>query len=773
MTHRRRGRCPARRPSTRSTSGEFCLHALEARVLLSRSLATPPPIAKGNSVLAAVTAPAPTSSGTLTIADRRDLIARLTPGDLSASLSKTLRHSGSDAFDGSLLKYMERRAGPAFFFNPKRAGSLAGLVNTLLPFKVTAEISQADDIVAHLFPEQINSQTNTVQLGADIDWDGQPKSTDNADFLHALNRQEFWKDLAMAYRLTGDGKYVRELVAQLASWSAQTPALANPEDWEASSPHWWLLDASDRANTWTYAYFMVLGSSDWTPAANTLFLKGIWEHGDFLSRVTPAAYSKNRTALHAAGLLRIGVMFPEFAQAAAWETQGFDMTFRCLAAQFYTDGGHVEETPAYQASALDAFLENYRLAELNGRTAWTKNRRRLFLNGIEALYQLLTPAGQLPGVSDTYRSSTPREFLNRCGLVLGDDRYLLARATMWDVFLVGPEPLDGSSFNPPNPSPYNRGPQYALPDSGYYMLRDAYAESSPGAGDFQSASQILFDAGPKGGTHGHYDLLSFEYETALADTTYVADPGPFRYDGSPERQWAISTPAHNTISVDGLNHEAVEGPHDPRIVVDEFVTTPTEARITAHHHAYEYLKGQPTVGRTVWLSREQFEVAIAVDWGRTESSRYPRTFTTSFTFPRTEVTRSSPGVVDVHATKTGWLRVQSLLSPGQTDALADTFVSDNPPPDEETPAKRYTVSQSGTSALFVTMFSTYTIAKNGTQLSVPASIAFESPPVDGQAVHLRLTMPDGSTRSLTFAPPDLTPLAQATPATPASAFLSD
>jgi hypothetical protein len=727
---------------------------------------------------AAVSIAGATSSSPLTLGDRQALLGEFS-GELARSLGKTLRNSGPDAFDASLLKYMERRAGPAFFFNPKRASSLTALVNDKLSFKVPAEVSQADDIVAHLFPEQINSQTNTVQLGAEIDWDAQPESTDNADFLHSLNRQGFWKDLAMAYRLTGDGTYVRELVAQLTSWSAQTPALANPEDWEASSPHWWLLDASDRANNWTYAYFMVLGSSDWTPAANTLFLKGIWEHGDFLSRVTPAAYAKNRTAIHAAGLLRIGLMFPEFNQAAQWEYQGFDMTFRCLAAQFYPDGGHVEETPAYQASALDAFLENYRLAELNGRTAWTKNRRRLFVNGIEALYQLLTPAGQLPGVSDTYRSSTPREFLNRCGLVMGDDRYLLARATMWDVFLVGPEPLDGGSFNAPDPALYNRGPEYSLTDSGYYMLRDQYHETTPSSGRFVSGQQILFDAGPKGGTHGHYDLLSFEYTTSIADQSYVVDPGPFRYDDSPERQWAISTPAHNTISIDGLNHEAVEGPQDPRIVVDEFVTTATEVRITAHHHAYEYLKGRPTVGRTVWLDRDptsQVQVAIAVDWGRTDSSRYPRAFMTNFTLPRTNVTRSAPGVVDVQMSALGRLRVQSLVQSGQTDGLADAFVSNNPPPDEQTPAKQYAVSQTGTSAVFVTMFSTWAVRKDGTVIVLPATIAFDTPPVDGQPVHLRLTMPDGSTRSLTFAPPDLSPLpvaaAPAAAPAPVSPFVS-
>jgi hypothetical protein len=29
---------------------------------------------------------------------------------------------------------------------------------------------------------------------------------------------------------------------------------------------------------------------------------------------------------------------------------------------------------------------------------------------------------------------------------------------------------------------------------------------------------------------------------------YFADPGPFRYDDSAERQWVVSTPAHNSTT---------------------------------------------------------------------------------------------------------------------------------------------------------------------------------------------------------------------------------
>lgn len=727
---------------------EFLFERLENRAFLSSTGIALAGAAPAQQI--ATAAASSTVATALTHADRQALIGKLSPA-LAASLRKTLKHSGDAAFDISLLDYMVHRAGPTYFYNGKQLPRYADFIKQVASDSIPDQIERADDIVNHLFPEQINSITYTVQLASKIDWDAPPPAsqTDNPDFLHTLNRQTFWRDLGIAYNLTGDGKYVRELVSQLQSWSAQTPALKDPNTWASSSPHWWLLDASDRASNWTDAYFMVLGSPDWTPAANTLFLKKIWEHGDFLNRADPASYKTNKTAIQAGGLLRIGMMFPEFTAAADWENHGVDMTFRCLEAQFYPDGGHIEETPAYAASAADAFLENYQLASLNGRTYWTKNRRRAFTNVIEALYQMLSPQGDIPGLSDTYRSSNPRPFLTQAGFILGDTRYLLARTTIDDVFLLGNRILGGQNANFDGP-PLDRGTSFELPDSGYYILRGA------GSGAAGTPSEVLIDAGPKGGTHGHYDLLNFEYWGAL-HAPMIPDPGPLRYDNSADRSYVISTPAHNTISIDGQNHEDVEGPHNPEIVVDDFETTSDEARFTAHQHAYEYLAGEPTVGRTLWLDRTNplLNIMIAVDWGRSD---VPHTFTTSFnTFGNgTNVVQTSPGNIDAFISRSNRLRIQSVAIPGQEITLNDTFVSSNPPPDDKDSATRIAISQTGSNVVFVTLLSQYVVT--GSSPYPPASAAFETPPQAGQSIHLRLTYPDGSTKSLVFAPPDLSPL---------------
>jgi hypothetical protein len=713
----------------------FSLELLESRCLLSNVPAIAPPAAS-EEIKGTMTASASAPSDILTLSDRRELLTHLSP-PLAASLAKTLRHTGAAAFDATLLKYMIRRPGPSYFFNGRQLTRIFANESFRQVFDLAKAVERADAVLQHRFPEQISATAYDVQLPEQIDWDAQPVTTDNPNFLHGLNRQSFWKDLGIAYRYTGDGKYVRELVSQLESWSAQTPALKNPDDWQASSPHWWLLDASERASNWTFAYMMVLGSPDWTPAANTLFLKKMWEHGDFLNRVTPSSFKKNRTAFHAAGLYELGLIFPEFTDAAAWEYHGTDMTFRTLAAQFYPDGGHVEETPSYGMFTLNSLLGSYQLAVLNNRDYWTKNRRKLIQNGVESIFQLLDSSGRLPALSDTYRSSTVGRFFNRAAVMLNDSRYAFTGGiNLEDLLAAGGDvkfSVDSGNLN-------DRPDSYALPDSGYYVMRS------------DRGGQVVFDAGPKGGGHGHYDLLNFELTAGAVIP--IPDPGPYTYDDSPERQRAISTPAHNTISIDGLNHEALEGAHNPKIVVDDFSLAADEGRITAHHDGYDYLPGAPTVGRTLWIDRTQnvLPIVILIDWGVSRNNQ-AHTFTSSLNLSTTSITQTAPGDFDMGITRTNRMRVQTLLQPGQSASIADTFVTNEPPPDDKTPAKQFSVSQTGTSALFVTLASLY--IPGGFTPSQPASIALDTPHRKGQPVRLRLTMPDGTVRHLEFPPPDL------------------
>jgi hypothetical protein len=729
----------------------FTLDPLEPRVLMAGHL----PAVDGGSVRTspsgahhAVAAP----HDIVSAGDRQRLLDHLTPA-LRADLQPLLNRGDGAGFDAALLRYVSRRAAPRYFFNPKNLPKYLRYMNRQLGQQVDTRVARADDILAHRFPEQVNSDTYDVQLGRKIDWDFQPPANDNPDFLHSLNRHSYWPDLALAYRLTNDPKYITELIGQLASWSAQNPNLADPDNWPNTSPHWWLLDAADRADNWTASYFLVLGTAGWTPQANTLFLSRLYDHGDFLSRVTPGPIKANRTTLQATGLLTIAELFPEFDAAAKWQRQATSLMFDCLDAQFYPDGAHVEETPAYQSATVSALSQNYWLSQINqdiSASPWTRKPRRKLTRAIEAYYQLLSPDGTPPGLSDTYRASTALPFLTDASFIFDDDRYRLTTPRLDDVLLIGPDRLQQSGFAVHTYLP-DRGADYALPDAGYYMLR---SRELGGPDDTGSATQVIFDAGPKGGTHGHYDLLSFELSDATLHTL-IADPGPFRYDDSAERRWAISTPAHNTISIDGLNHGAVEGPQNPAIVVDRFESDADHALITAHHYAYEYMKGSPVVGRTIWLDRSgdnRTPLMIVADYGQAGATH---TFTTSFTLPGAQAVAQGNGIVENPLTHFFTLRLQSLAVTGQSDSLKPTFISSRPPPSETDPARRFAVSETGRQAVFVTLITEY--ISNGEFAQAPPMAEFVEPPDPNKPLQIRITFANGDTKLVTLDPPPLAP----------------
>jgi hypothetical protein len=648
---------------------------------------------------------------------------------------------------------MRGRTSARYFFGPDELPAYVEFIQSKrgeLMANVRTHQQLADNVLAHRFPEQVSTSRYGVQLGSKIDWDRQPNPTTNPNFLAALNRHGFWDNLAVTYMLTGDARYAKELVWQLRSWSAQTPAPVDPNaKAEAANrnPAWATLTAADRADNWVKAYMIVLGSADWTPEANTLMLHRLWQHGDFLSRKRAGSPLSNKTTVHGAALYKLGLLFPEFREAAVWERQGANLMRKCLAAQFRPDGGHVEQSPSYHAVAADLFLDAHRLAQVNGRSPWTAKEYRRLEKAVEVYYQL---GGSQFALSDTYRSKQSFSFLNRAGLTFGKRRYITVVDSVTDVLTFGVDRVkDYMQFpRPGTVEEYDPGPRFALTDSGYYVLR---GQRDPVFPSYQT--RVAFDAGPKGGVHGHYDLLGIDVPG------WILDPGPHTYDNSAQRKWVVSTPAHNTISVDGQNHAAIEEAHSPKIVVDRYEVTGDHALVTAHHHAYDHLKGAPAVGRTVWLDRssERF-MMVVVDWGR--ASRV-HTFTTSLNLNSPAFGAVVDGVIQ-EPFEYAAMRVQSLPVAGQTYGKELRKVSVSPPPDGEAFVTRYAVSQRAKTAIFVnviTMSSKIVVDEEDGDKYGEVIATWEAPPRFGQPLRIRLTNQyNGESRVLEFAPPDLSPL---------------
>lgn len=608
--------------------------------------------------------------------ERQDLMAHWR-GENAALLKRLLDAGETAEFDAALLRSLVARREPYFFFAPPDVDSRTLAIAEHLPEEAKAVMAHADAILAGYFPFSGAPGTPySVKLPPGFSWHDNPAG--EREFPSGLNRHRYWMELAMAYRFSGDARYTAELRRQFVSWTSQNPPPADFAKWREAGAPWWLLNAAIRADTWPWMYFLLLGTPEWTPEINTLFLHQIHMHGEFLAALTPPGGGNNWVVMQAQGLLNIALLFPEWEEAAAWEEQASRTLLCCFGEQFHADGGHFEQSPDYHGGCIRWFLEPFYLARLNGRD-WMNATWPRLRQVCECYFQLLLPNGDTANLSDS--DQTRLGVLASAAHLLGEPKWLQLDSTdARSVWLRGPEALQPGA----GADCEQRPTAVAFIDSGYYVMR-----SGGGAG----AVQAIFDCGPHGHWHGHFDLLSL----ALYGfgKTLLCDPGRLTYDANAEREWVRGTPSHNTISIDGENHLAFEGCENPGFAVTRWDVSDAYILVSGTHHGYAELEGAPEVGRVVWFDREG--TFFVLDWGEGEAEHE---YTVSFTTPGTEVAVLREGAF--HTTHSeGNVAVQSLLLPGQQAALEERFWS--PMYGQKLPATRFALRQRARSVIFATV----------------------------------------------------------------------
>jgi hypothetical protein len=268
--------------------------------------------------------------------------------------------------------------------------------------------------------------------------------------------------------------------------------------------------------------------------------------------------------------------------------------------------------------------------------------------------------------------------------------------------------------------------------------------------------QLTFDAGLMGlpnynassntQAHTQFDLLNFElfgYQRPL-----IEDPGLVAYGNSRERNWIVTTVAHNSFTVDNYSHARMDGYFG--------VLGPDEnskgVSVTGFHYGYQGLDGGkgPALARTIWFDKDN--TFLVVDWGQqttTNAHNYKIAFT--LPVPPTEanqkaVSKAAPVALRVAGDPSQGVFTQGShgnvfilplkytrspkaqkvgFTTGTQDAggtVTGPFVTAADFSGNAAPADRLFVTQTGSSANFVTLLHTYGDNKNKDQV-VQSAIA--------------------------------------------------
>jgi hypothetical protein len=426
----------------------------------------------------------------------------LTPAELLNALDRSRPELRAIATSHELAEYFRQRSKPVYNLSKKSS---------------PPDVERAERALRHEF----TSIGITHKFGPRIDWTFDKTAEDgrapNNEWTWQLNRHAEWLALSRAYRDTGDEKYAREFVAQMVSWVRDCPMPATSGNVPRSA--WRTIETGIRAaQVWPELWFRFIRSPAMTDDALLAFLGAYLDHARHL--LPFPSTGGNWVAMEGNGLFHVGVLFPEFKDAATWRDTAAKWIYAELDKQVYPDGVQIELASGYHHVSLNNFLQVYRIARLNDVQLPAD-----FLKRLAKMYDFdvygATPSRRLPGVQDGGYFDV-RPALREAAELYPDRPDFLWYAT------------DGSKGRPPVKT------SHAFPYAGYFVQRSGWDPN---------ARWLWFDGGPFGYGHQHEDKLQILIEAY--GKSFLVDPGNYTYERSKWRAYFIDSPSHNVVLVDG------------------------------------------------------------------------------------------------------------------------------------------------------------------------------------------------------------------------------
>ncbi|PKD38192.1 hypothetical protein CWO84_23510 [Methylomonas sp. Kb3] len=381
---------------------------------------------------------------------------------------------------------------------------------------------------APILDNQFTLNNETHRLDSGFDWLHNPSV--DLEWLILLHKFYYARDLALAYDYSGDERYADKWVALVGSWIKQVPdGFVNSQV------------TGRRLQQWLLAYhYFVPGRHCQAINAEFLlaFLQSIQSQALFLSR--NLTQEGNHRTIELSAIFTVAILFPELSASAELLTFAQSELLANLRQDFLADGVQKELSTDYHHTVLKNFLRVRELADLNGVNL-PEPFDAVIEKALEFSIYAHKPDGWLPAINDGDVNS----YLSLLGKA---ERYYPSDALRYVL-------SQGKQGQPPT----QRSRLFA--DSGYCILRSDWAERPYADGRY-----LFFDCGDLGfGSHGHYDLLSFEM--AAFGRSLIVDPGRYTYHEHPSddvnwRHAFKGTAAHNTVMIDGKDQMAYQC-HEP------------------------------------------------------------------------------------------------------------------------------------------------------------------------------------------------------------------
>ena len=376
-------------------------------------------------------------------------------------------------------------------------------------------------------------------------------------YVWEVNRQHHLVTLARAHVLSGEARFAERVWRDITSWIEANPPLVGI-NW--SSP----LEIAIRLMSWAMAVALIGADGAREGNAALVAASVSLQAGHLSDNLSVYASSRNNHLIgEAAGLLVTGAKFPFLCSAERLARRGLRVLERELIAQVSKDGVTREQAFQYHSFVLEFALLGVAAAASMGTSlapqcVETMGKMSRFLGDISGMGGVPPcvgdgDGGRVLGLSDS-AGRQAAQAAAAGALAAGETppRYSAAADLAPALWLLGPEEVvDEPAGRRADGRERGRDAMSCcFPEGGYFV---------PG-GEEQHG---VIDCGPLGylsiAAHGHADCLSLC--VSHRGRWILVDPGTYCYHRDALwRDHFRSTPAHNTVSVDGLSQSKTLGP---------------------------------------------------------------------------------------------------------------------------------------------------------------------------------------------------------------------
>jgi hypothetical protein len=496
-----------------------------------------------------------------------------------------------------------------FFFTRESVETILTLIRQRLPRHAERIVLQAENICAHRF-DLLGYKG--IDYGNSMDWHldavhgiRSPKKpfyripylsfadVGDSKITWELNRHQHFVTLAKAFRLTGDPRFVDEILGQWRHWSAENPYPIGI-NWASS------LEVAFRAVSWLWTCQLLQSA---TPLdLRQEWLSGFALHGRHIERYLSTYFSPNTHVLgEAFALFFLGVMCPELAAAQRWKDLGWKIILQESERQVRPDGFHFEQSTYYHVYALDFFLHAAVLASLNNVP--TPASFEQTIEKMLATLRLLSRGGSPPRFGDDDGGRLFDPLRNRSehmidplstGAVLFQRTDFKAVAgelreeMLWLLGSEGVRQWDALEAAAPTRE------SLAKQDAGIYILP---SKNSP-------AELVAFTGPRKIQSEGHRHADALSLCLSSRGDSLLIDPGTFEYVGpTDDRSLFRGTAMHNTLRIDGVDQSQPSGPFSwqrlAQSTVEKWIQGNSFDYLAASHDGYRRLT-DPVIHRR-WI----------------------------------------------------------------------------------------------------------------------------------------------------------------------------